>query len=74
MGHMFGPSWTNHWVKAIITIPEGLRNVDQPLICTSSYDSRLEATADCQSNLTLLVKLSSSQKTEHLNMVSAHPL
>jgi hypothetical protein len=34
MGHMFGPSWTNHWVKAIITIPEELRNVNQQVICT----------------------------------------
>jgi hypothetical protein len=42
MGHMFGPSWTNHWVKAVVTIPEGLRNVDQPLICASEtgYDIR----------------------------------
>jgi len=34
MGHMFGPSWTNHWVKAVITIPEELRDVDQQVICT----------------------------------------
>jgi hypothetical protein len=35
MGHKFGPSWTNHWIKAVITIPEELRNVDQQVICTS---------------------------------------
>jgi len=35
MGYKFGPSWTNHWVKAVITIPEALRNVDQQVICTS---------------------------------------
>jgi len=34
MGHTFGPSWTNHWVKAVITIPEELRDVDQQVICT----------------------------------------
>ena len=34
MGHTFGPSWTNHWVKAVITIPEEPRDVDQQVICT----------------------------------------
>jgi hypothetical protein len=33
MGHKFGPSWTNHWIKAVITIPEELRKVDQQVIC-----------------------------------------
>jgi alpha-mannosidase len=36
MGYKFGPSWTNHWIKAVITIPENLRNVDQQIICTST--------------------------------------
>ena len=39
MGYKFGPSWTNHWVKAVITIPEELRNVDQQVICTSRLTS-----------------------------------
>jgi hypothetical protein len=43
MGHLFGPSWTNHWVKAIITIPEELRNVNQQVICTSPFPSCEEA-------------------------------
>jgi len=34
MGYKFGPSWTNHWIKAVITIPEELRNVGQQVICT----------------------------------------
>ena len=45
MGYKFGPSWTNHWIKAIITIPEELRNVDQQVICTSrsiSHSTRLK--------------------------------
>lgn len=32
-GHIFGPSWTNHWVKAEITIPQELRGIKQPIIC-----------------------------------------
>jgi len=39
MGYKFGPSWTNHWIKAVITIPEELRNVDQQVICTSRSTS-----------------------------------
>lgn len=39
MGYKFGPSWTNHWIKAVITIPEELRNVDQQVICTSQLTS-----------------------------------
>jgi alpha-mannosidase len=39
MGYKFGPSWTNHWIKAVITIPEELRNVDQQVICTSRSPS-----------------------------------
>jgi alpha-mannosidase len=50
MGYEFGPSWTNHWIKAVITIPEELRNVDQQVICTSQltfYTIRLwERVAD----------------------------
>ena len=46
MWYKFGPSWTNHWIKAVITIPEELRKVDQQVICTSwftSYTIRLWA-------------------------------
>jgi hypothetical protein len=32
-GGMFGPSWSNHWVKVEICVPEHLRGVGQPLIC-----------------------------------------
>jgi alpha-mannosidase len=39
MGYKFGPSWTNHWIKAVITIPDELRNVDQQIICTSTSAS-----------------------------------
>jgi len=39
LGYKFGPSWTNHWIKAVITIPEELRNVDQQVICTSCFTS-----------------------------------
>jgi len=31
-GHLFGLSWTNHWVKAEITLPEGIRGAEQ-VIC-----------------------------------------
>lgn len=39
MGHKFGPSWTNHWIKANITIPEELREVDQQVICKSTLST-----------------------------------
>jgi len=39
MGHKFGPSWTNHWIKAIVTIPEELREVDQQVICKSTLST-----------------------------------
>jgi alpha-mannosidase len=32
--HVFGPSWSNHWVKIDITIPKELRE-DEQVICTS---------------------------------------
>jgi alpha-mannosidase len=32
-GHVFGLSWTNHWVKAELNVPEQWRNTSQQLIC-----------------------------------------
>ena len=31
-GHLFGPSWSNHWVKVELTIPP---NVGDDVICKS---------------------------------------
>lgn len=39
LGHVFGPSWTNHWVKAVIKLPDELKELDQPLMC-KFYDRR----------------------------------
>lgn len=31
--HVFGLSWTNHWIKVELTIPEAWREGSQQLIC-----------------------------------------
>ena len=54
-GDKLGPSWTNHWVKVDIIIPQELQGSDEPVICKSvkvSSDRRLTM----QSNLILVVK------------------
>lgn len=33
VGHRFGSSWSNHWVRVDMKIPTELRNVDQDVIC-----------------------------------------
>ncbi len=33
VGHMFGPSWSNHWVKVDIRLPQELTKSDQQVIC-----------------------------------------
>jgi hypothetical protein len=50
MGYKFGPSWTNHWVKAVITIPVELRNVDQQVICTSLFHSYRIRMWECEAD------------------------
>jgi alpha-mannosidase len=32
-GHVFGPTWSNHWVKVDITIPEEFKKGDQQVLC-----------------------------------------
>jgi alpha-mannosidase len=33
VGDWLGPSWTNHWVKAMLRIPEHWAKCDDPVIC-----------------------------------------
>lgn len=33
VGDWLGKSWTNHWVKARLTIPEGWRRMGEPVLC-----------------------------------------
>ena len=35
VGHLFGPSWSNHWVKAELSIPESYAKSGQEVICGS---------------------------------------
>ena len=32
-GHIFGPSWSNHWVKVDITLPNAMKKGDHDVIC-----------------------------------------
>jgi len=34
-GDWLGPSWTNHWVKVDLTIPESFAKSDEPVLCGS---------------------------------------
>ena len=32
-GHIFGPTWTNHWIKLSLTIPEAFKRANQQVMC-----------------------------------------
>ena len=32
-GHAFGPSWSNHWVRVELNIPEAFRHFGQEVLC-----------------------------------------
>ena len=32
-GHIFGPAWSNHWVKVELSLPMEMRDTDEPVIC-----------------------------------------
>jgi len=33
--HVFGPSWSNHWVKVVLTIPDEFKKANQQVLCVS---------------------------------------
>ncbi len=39
-GDRLGPSWTNHWVRAVLTIPDSFRQSSEPVICKSPCNPR----------------------------------
>lgn len=41
VGHSFGPTWTNHWVKVQLKIPESFVKARQDVLCESDLTPRV---------------------------------
>lgn len=74
-GFVFGLSWTNHWVKCELDIPEDVQKAGQEVICEYITRADREELADfVQSSLTHLAKPWSTLQTELRSMVSSDPI
>lgn len=72
-GHVFIPSWSNHWVKVDITLPKELKGVDEDIICEPCSYVLVKDPGSVlthQSSLTRRPKASSSLSTRRLYTLS----
>jgi alpha-mannosidase len=54
-GFVFGPSWTNHWVKCELNLPEEVRVAGQEVICKSfNLECMMERDGTSHTGLTVL--------------------